>query len=161
MSLRFPEYLSTQGAPSKDCRVVFALIAVSIEAVGCQKARSGSSPVATLVWMFCSYGSGIATIFTSAPVNFSKPLTTPFIVVLAPLDPQMVRLTPLRLVFSAGHVVGPAVPPPESGLLHPARTRVAAAANTAALFQEFFIELLLRGGLQLTMSERYDEVLLA
>src|ERR1035437_3044003 len=92
MSFRFPVYLSTHGAPSRACRLVLAFRAVSIDAVGCQKARSGLSPVATLVWIPCSYGSGIVTTFTVAPVSFSKPATTLSGVLLEFWAAQMVRV---------------------------------------------------------------------
>ncbi len=47
-------YFEVHGAPSSDWRFCFALSEVSCDAVGCQNARSGLSPVATFVWTPCS-----------------------------------------------------------------------------------------------------------
>src|SRR4051812_22073679 len=94
--------LFTHGAPSRDCRLFDALRLVSSEAVGCQKARSGLSPDATLVCRSCSYGSGTVTTLILAPVADWKSAITFLAVMLLFCAAQMVRLTPSSLAVSAG-----------------------------------------------------------
>src|SRR3954453_18363811 len=145
MSFSRGSSFGSQGAPVSGWRLALALIAVSMDAVGCQKARSGLSPVATFVCTPCSYGSGMVTTLTFAPVAFSKPEMTLSGVLFEFCAAQMVRLTPSSFVSCAGHDALPALPPPEPGSLHPDRTSAAAAAMAAieaAPFQAIFIELL-------------------
>src|SRR3954465_8176314 len=86
-----------QGAPVSGCRLAFALIAVSMDAVGCQNARSGLSPGATFVCTPCSYGSGMVTTLTVAPVAVWKASMTCLGTVLLFWAAQIVRLTPASL----------------------------------------------------------------
>ena len=106
---------SSHGASSSGCRLAGAFSAVSIEAVGCQNARSGVSPVATLVWTPCSYGSGMVTTSTSAPVASSNADTTASGTVTELWAAQIVRSTPDRSAVWSGQATGsadPASPPP-------------------------------------------------
>src|SRR3954447_25582296 len=136
--------LSSQGASSRTCRLVLACSTDSWLAVGCQKARSGLSPVATLVCTPCSYGSGMVTTFTLAPVAFSNPAITGFGTSVEFCAAQMVRLVPLSEAVGEGQAdepLGAAVVVPAPGSEHAAS--VAAARKTAAVaVKAFFIELL-------------------
>src|SRR4051794_25363651 len=107
MSRRSGASLDSHGASVSGCRLFLALIEVSSEAVGCQNAISGLSPVATLVWTLCSYGSGIVTTWTVAPVACWKDSTTFFGTVLLFCAAQMVSLTPASLAVGSGQVVVP------------------------------------------------------
>src|SRR6266516_8081652 len=98
--------LFTHGAPSRGCRLFVAFRLVSSEAVGCQNARSGLSPDATLVCRSCSYGSGIVTTLILAPVAASKSEITFPAVLLLFCAAQIARLTPSRLAGSAGQAAG-------------------------------------------------------
>src|SRR3954451_11961162 len=130
--------LGSHGASSSGWRLVFALMAVSIEEVGCQKARSGLSPVATLVWMLCSYGSGIVTTWTDAPVACSKAATTCLGTVLLFCAAQTVSLTPSSFAVGSAQAAGAASAGAfADGSLQAARPSMSAAAATALI--HFFI----------------------
>ncbi len=127
---------SSHGASSSGCRFCFALMPASIDAVGCQNARSGLSPVAILVWMLCSYGSVIVTTSTLAPVVSSNASTTASGTVLEFCAAQMVSSTPDRSASCAGHSAGapPEVEPPAPGSeqavsARPAVSRIAVRAG--------------------------------
>src|SRR5436309_819319 len=124
--------LPTHGAPSRVCRLAEALRLVSSDAVGCQNARSGLSPEATLVCTSCSYGSGIVTILIFAPVAALKSDATFFAIVLLFWAAQMVNVVPSSLAVSLGQADGAEfLSLPEPGLLHAART-IDATATAAA-----------------------------
>jgi hypothetical protein len=122
--------------------LVFALIAVSIDAVGCQKAMSGLSPVATFVWMPCSYGSGMVTTSTVAPVAAWKPSTTFSGMVLLFCAAQIVSLTPSSFAVGSAHVAVVSVAVSAAGSLHAARPSVstAAVARLVHLFIAFILQ---------------------
>src|SRR3954467_1016943 len=132
--------LAIHGAPSRVCRLAVALRLVNSDAVGCQKARSGLSPDATFVWPPCSYGSGMVTTWTLAPVAAWKSLITFLATVLLFCAAQMVSVVPFSLAVSLGQPAGPLFPlsrGPDLGLLRAARpsdaprdpTRAAAAPS--------------------------------
>src|SRR5688572_17864264 len=107
MSLSSGASFGSHGASVSGWRFVFALIAVSIDAVGCQNARSGLSPVATFVCTPCSYGSGIVTTSTSAPVACSNADTTCAGTVLLFCAAHTVSFTPANDDVGSGQPAGP------------------------------------------------------
>src|SRR2546428_3374641 len=131
MSFSSGESFDSQGASVSGCRFVLALIAVSMDAVGCQKARSGLSPVATLVCTPCSYGSGMVTTSTSAPVAFSNAATTCSGTVLLFWAAQIVSLTPLSEAVGSGQETGPPAAVSAPGSLHAEIPSTSAAATAA------------------------------
>src|SRR5437660_686089 len=139
MSPRLAEYLPAHGAPSSGWRFCVAFSEVSSEAVGCQKARSGLSPVATLVCTPCSYGSGMVTTLTLAPVAFWKPSTTDCGVLLEFWAAQTVSVTPSSFVDWDGQSTGPEAAPGAAGLLHPVRSAALTAATAMAPFHACFM----------------------
>src|SRR3954468_10797438 len=146
MSFSRGSSFGSQGAPVSGWRLALALIAVSMDAVGCQKAMSGLSPVATLVCTPCSYGSGTVTTLTVAPVAFWNPSMTLVGTVLLFCAAQMVSVTPSSLVFGSGHAVAPvsvlvAVP----GSLQAATPRLRSAAAATALTKRFMAILFVVG----------------
>src|SRR3954468_13960221 len=132
MSFSRGSSFGSQGAPVSGWRLALALIAVSMDAVGCQKARSGLSPVATLVCTPCSYGSGMVTTLTVAPVARWKASITCLGTVLLFWAAQMVRPTPSSLAEGSAQVVR-ALPAdaPVPGSLQPVTLRLRASAAAA------------------------------
>ncbi|WP_218671339.1 hypothetical protein [Microbispora sp. GKU 823] len=146
--------MDSQGAWSSGCRFVLALMAVSMDAVGCQNARSGLSPVATLVCTPCSYGSGMVTISTFAPVALPNASTTCLGTALLFCAAQIVRVTPSSLAVGSAQVVAaasPAAPPAVSaeesteGSLQ-AAAPAAITATTARVCHFFMVSISLLGG---------------
>src|SRR4051812_7879492 len=135
--------LSSQGASSSVCRLVLACSTDSWLAVGCQNARSGLSPVATLVCTLCSYGSGMVTTLTLAPVAFSNPAITGFGTSVEFCAAQMVRVLPLSEAVGEGQA---AAAPLGSAVVEPgseqAASVVTASRAAAVALNAFFIELL-------------------
>jgi hypothetical protein len=109
------------------------LIAVSIDAVGCQNARSGLSPVATFVWMPCSYGSGMVTTSTAAPVARLKAATTFSGTLVLFCAAQTVSLTPWSFAVGSGQVTSVAVAVSAEGSLQAASATTPTVARMVRL----------------------------
>ena len=118
MSRRSGASFDSQGASVSGCRLALALTAVSIEAVGCQNARSGLSPVATFVWTPCSYGSGMVTTWTLAPVACWKPSMTFLGTVLLFCAAQIVSFTPSSFAVGSAQVTAVSLVESAAGSLH-------------------------------------------
>src|SRR5436305_9123090 len=86
----------------------------SVDGVGCLKARSGFSPEASLVGKFDSYGSGTTTVFTVAPVAFSKAAMTCLGSPTLFCAVQKVSVTPLSEAVGLSETEPAPAPEPEA-----------------------------------------------